>query len=111
MCIVPLGENGLEKYRLSRKWDQFKIVLLFMDHPVGRSPRMELQLAHHTVFGLQSPHRRPYLQKTMDEGVSVSYCHPYLIGTVAFSECKGLMRTRSDSSDSQWAAFRPYPVS
>ena len=34
MCILPLGENGLEKYRLSKKWEQFKIVLLFMDHPV-----------------------------------------------------------------------------
>ena len=34
MCIIPLGENGLEKYRLSKKWEQFKIVLLFMDHPV-----------------------------------------------------------------------------
>ena len=34
MCILPLGENGLEKYRLSKKWEQFKIVLLFMDHRV-----------------------------------------------------------------------------
>ena len=34
MCTLPLGENGLEKYRLSKKWEQFKIVLLFMDHPV-----------------------------------------------------------------------------
>ena len=35
MCILPLGENGLKKYRQSRKWEQFKIVLLFMDHPVS----------------------------------------------------------------------------
>ena len=35
MCILRLGENGLEKYRLAKKWEQFKIVLLFMDHPVG----------------------------------------------------------------------------
>ena len=28
MCILPLGENGLEKYRLPKKWEQFKIVLL-----------------------------------------------------------------------------------
>ena len=34
MCILLLGENGLEKYRLSKKWEQFKIVLLFMNHPV-----------------------------------------------------------------------------
>ena len=34
MCILHLGENGLEKYRLAKKWEQFKIVLLFMDHPV-----------------------------------------------------------------------------
>ena len=34
MCILPLGENGLEKYHLTKKWEQFKIVLLFMDHPV-----------------------------------------------------------------------------
>ena len=34
MCILHLGENGLEKYRLAKKWQQFKIVLLFMDHPV-----------------------------------------------------------------------------
>ena len=27
-------KNGLEKYRLAKKWEQFKIVLLFMDHPV-----------------------------------------------------------------------------
>ena len=25
----------MEKYRLAKKWEQFKIVLLFMDHPVG----------------------------------------------------------------------------
>ena len=36
MCILHLGENGLEKYRLAKKWEQFKIVLLFMDHPVTR---------------------------------------------------------------------------
>ena len=34
MCILHLGENGLEKYCLAEKWEQFKIVLLFMDHPV-----------------------------------------------------------------------------
>ena len=34
VCILHLGENGLEKYRLAKKWEQFKIVLLFMDHPV-----------------------------------------------------------------------------
>ena len=34
MCILHLGENGLEKYCLVEKWEQFKIVLLFMDHPV-----------------------------------------------------------------------------
>ena len=34
MCIFRLGENGLIKYRLAKKWEQFKIVLLFMDHPV-----------------------------------------------------------------------------
>ena len=34
MCIPHLGENGLEKYRLANKWEQFEIVLLFMDHPV-----------------------------------------------------------------------------
>ena len=34
MCILHLGKNGLEKYRLAKKWEQFKIVLLFMDHPV-----------------------------------------------------------------------------
>ena len=36
MCILHLGENGLEKYSLAKKWEQFKIVLLFMDHPVYR---------------------------------------------------------------------------
>ena len=36
MCILRLGENGLEKYRLAKTWEQFKIVLLFMDHPVGK---------------------------------------------------------------------------
>ena len=34
MCILHLGENGLEKYRLVKNWEQFKIVILFMDHPV-----------------------------------------------------------------------------
>ena len=34
VCILHLGENGLEKYGLAKKWEQFKIVLLFMDHPV-----------------------------------------------------------------------------
>ena len=34
MCIFRLGENGLKKDRLAKKWEQFKIVLLFMDHPV-----------------------------------------------------------------------------
>ena len=34
VCILHLGENGLKKYRLAKKWEQFKIVLLFMDHPV-----------------------------------------------------------------------------
>ena len=34
VCILHLGENGLEEYRLAKKWEQFKIVLLFMDHPV-----------------------------------------------------------------------------
>ena len=34
LCILHLGEIGLEKYRLAKKWEQFKIVLLFMDHPV-----------------------------------------------------------------------------
>ena len=33
VCILRLIENGLEKYRLAKKWEQFKIVL-FMDHPV-----------------------------------------------------------------------------
>ena len=35
MCILHLGENGLEKYRPAKRWEQFKIVLLFMDHPVS----------------------------------------------------------------------------
>ena len=35
VCILHLGENGLEENRLTKKWEQFKIVLLFMDHPVG----------------------------------------------------------------------------
>ena len=34
VCILHLGKNGLEKYHLAKKWEQFKIVLLFMDHPV-----------------------------------------------------------------------------
>ena len=34
VCILHLGDSGLEKYRLAKKWEQFKIVLLFMDHPV-----------------------------------------------------------------------------
>ena len=34
VCLLHLGENGFEKYRLAKKWEQFKIVLLFMDHPV-----------------------------------------------------------------------------
>ena len=34
MCILHLGENGLDKYRLAKKLEYFKIVLLFMDHPV-----------------------------------------------------------------------------
>ena len=38
VCILHLGENGLAKYRLAKKWEQFKIVLLFMDHPVGLEP-------------------------------------------------------------------------
>ena len=29
-----MGENGLEKYRMAKKGEQFKIVLLFMDYPV-----------------------------------------------------------------------------
>ena len=36
MCILHLGKNGLDKYRLAKKWEQFKIVLLFMDHPVHK---------------------------------------------------------------------------
>ena len=32
--LLHLGENGLGKYRLAKKWEQFKIVLLFMDNPV-----------------------------------------------------------------------------
>ena len=32
--LLRLGENGLKKYRLAKKWEQFKSVLLFMDHPV-----------------------------------------------------------------------------
>ena len=38
MCILHLGKNGLEKYRLAKKWEQFKIVLLFMDHPLSIVP-------------------------------------------------------------------------
>ena len=32
--MLHLGENGLEKYRLAKKWEQFKIFILVMDHPV-----------------------------------------------------------------------------
>ena len=35
MCILQLCENGLENYRLAKKWELFKIVLLYMDHPVS----------------------------------------------------------------------------
>ena len=34
MCVLQLCENGLENYRLAKKWEWFKIVLLYMDHPV-----------------------------------------------------------------------------
>ena len=43
MCILHLGENGLEKYHLDKKWEQFKIVLLFMDHPVATAQCDELR--------------------------------------------------------------------
>ena len=42
MCILRLGENGLKKYRLAKKWEQFKIVLLFMDHPVYAGARADI---------------------------------------------------------------------
>ena len=29
MCALRWGQNGLEKYRLAKQWEQFKIVLLF----------------------------------------------------------------------------------
>ena len=54
MCILPLGENGLEKYRL--KWEQFKIVILFMDHPV-----YVIGLAQRVVFFLVSLPRNYFL--------------------------------------------------
>ena len=51
MCILRLVENGLKKYRLATKWEQFKIVLLFMDHPVVfcYSVRKLLTRLHGTV--------------------------------------------------------------
>ena len=29
MCVLQLRENGLENYRLAKKWEWFKIVLLY----------------------------------------------------------------------------------
>ena len=46
MCILRLGENGLKKYRLATEWEQFKIVLLFMDHPVIESWLQYSSLSH-----------------------------------------------------------------
>ena len=50
MCILRLGENGLKKYRLAKKWEQFKIVLLFMDHPVSAIAIEHLFLFQHFNF-------------------------------------------------------------
>ena len=33
-CILRLGENGMKKHRLAKKWEPLKIVNLLMDHPV-----------------------------------------------------------------------------
>ena len=44
VCILHLGENGLEKYRLAKKWEQFKIVLLFMDHPVNMYTKCQVDI-------------------------------------------------------------------
>ena len=46
VCILHLGENGLEEYRLAKKWEQFKIVLLFMDHPVARAGDRAMSILH-----------------------------------------------------------------
>ena len=34
MFILRLGESGMKKHPLPQKWEPFKIVNLFMDHPV-----------------------------------------------------------------------------
>ena len=33
MCMLPLGENGLEKYRLANIWEQFKIRSIIYEPP------------------------------------------------------------------------------
>ena len=50
MCILHLGKNELEKYRLAEKWEQFKIVILFMDHPVLPTT-YNLQPTHSDRYG------------------------------------------------------------
>ena len=63
MCILPLSENGLEKYRLFKKWEQFKILLLFMDHPVFATGNLEAALEPYYVlrFCLMVFHSCDYL--------------------------------------------------
>ena len=51
MCILHLGENGLEKYHLAKKWEQFKTVLLFMDHPVPDNMSSH-RLLYTVIYGL-----------------------------------------------------------
>ena len=64
VCILHLGENGLEKYRLAKKWEQFKIVLLFMDHPVVAQVHQNGELRSAELFdaflmGQVLPHASP----------------------------------------------------
>ena len=72
MCIFPLGENGLEKYRLSKKWEQFEIVLLFMDHPVGGTdPRSSMQQLCSPICPCHVMITGPYKSCTLGPGGAV----------------------------------------
>ena len=74
MCILLLGENGLEKYRLSKNWERFKIVLLFMDHPVYWVPPGPTQEMELMGPGGEGPSRStpvsPAMPGVMKRGVS-----------------------------------------
>ena len=51
--MLRLGENGLKIYRLAMKWEQFKIVLLFMDHPViYKKKKLTGRSSTHTTYYL-----------------------------------------------------------